>query len=342
MSELKLSFAEVADLVSGELVGGKAELEIRGVNSLAQASAQELSFLANMKYKADLVNTKSALLLLSMDCAVPKYSTFAFIRLNNPYLGFALLQRFFHPQMQTTALHHVSAVVDASAVIAEDVQLDAQVSIGKNVVVGARSIIAAGCVLADDVVVGEDCLIRPNVVLEQGTQLGNRVIIQAGAVLGSDGFGFAWDGQAYVKIPQVGKVIIADDVEVGANTCIDRGALENTMIGQGVKLDNLIQIAHNVEIGAHTVIAAQAAFGGSAHIGQGCQFGAQSAVAGHLKLIDGCIVGAKAGVIGDVKVKGMVSGFPAVPHRHWLKASALFNRLPKIWQKIKSLTDGEK
>jgi len=202
--------------------------------------------------------------------------------------------------------------------------------------------IGAGCVLEDDVFIGEGCLIHPRVTLARGSQLGDRVIIQSGAVIGSDGFGFAWTGDAFLKIPQVGKVIIEDDVEIGANTCIDRGAIDDTVIKAGAKLDNLIQVAHNVEIGYKTVIAGQAGIAGSTVIGNGCQMGAQSGVAGHLKLIDGTIVGAKAGVIGDTKQAGMISGFPAVPHRQWLRASGMFDRLPEIWKKIRKLSDGAK
>ncbi len=337
MSGLKLRFSQVADLVSGELLRGDAEQYIQGLNTLADAQADEMSFLSNKKYKADLVTTKSALLLLPVGCDVPEGTHFGIIAIQNPYIGFALLQRYFHPQMLSSGQHHPSAVVDASADIGEHVQLDAHVSIAQDVRIGAGCIIGAGCVLASGVVLGENCLLHPRVVLDVDTQLGHRVIVQAGAVIGSDGFGFAWDGEQFLKIPQVGRVIIADDVEIGANTCIDRGALGDTKIACGVKIDNLVQVAHNVVIGSHTVIASQVGFAGSVTVGQGCQFGGQAGVAGHLKLIDGAIIGAKAGVIGDLKEKGMVSGFPAVPHRHWLKASALFDRLPAIWKTIKSL-----
>jgi UDP-3-O-[3-hydroxymyristoyl] glucosamine N-acyltransferase len=156
-------------------------------------------------------------------------------------------------------------------------------------------------------------------------------------VLGSDGFGFAWTGKEFLKIPQVGRVVVEDDVEIGANTCVDRGAIEDTVIKTGAKLDNLIQVAHNVEIGELTVMAGQSGVAGSTIIGKGCQVGAQSGVAGHLKLVDGAIVGAKAGVIGDIKEPGMVSGFPAVPHRKWLRSAGMFDRLPEIWKKIKKL-----
>ncbi len=333
-----ITLSDIAALISGDLVRGEPGACIKGVQTLAKAGAQHATFLSNMKYKADLEKTGAALVLLSLKCEIPDNTVFAVIRVSDPYTGFATLQRYFYPPLTSNAVQHPSAAIDETASIAENVQVDANASIGANVRIGSGSIIGAGCVMADGVIVGENCLLHPRVTLESGTMLGNRVIIQAGAVLGSDGFGFAWTGTEYLKIPQVGRVVIEDDVEIGANTCIDRGAIEDTIIRAGAKLDNLIQIAHNVEVGECSVIAGQAGFAGSTVIGKGCQFGAQSGVAGHLKLVDGSIVSAKAGVIGDIKEPGMVSGFPAVPHRHWLKASALFDRLPAIWNKIKSLT----
>ena len=338
MSALTLSYADAAQLVSGRLERGDGAASIDGVQALATARASQAAFLSNMKYKADLETTEAALVLLSNDMEVPADSTFAIIRLADPYVGFAMLQRYFHPSPQATGLIHASAAIDASARIAKGVQIDANVSIAAGVAIGTDSIIGAGSVLAEGVRLGANCLIHPRVVLEKDTQLGDRVIIQSGAVIGSDGFGFAWTGKEFLKIPQVGRVVIEDDVEIGANTCIDRGAIEDTIIRAGAKLDNLIQIAHNVEIGEKTVIAGQAGIAGSTSLGKGCQLGAQSGVAGHLHLTDGTIVGAKAGVIGDINEPGMVSGFPAVPHRHWLKASALFDRLPEIWNKIKRLS----
>lgn len=338
MPDLTLTIAEVAELVSGEVLLGDSGLRLNGIQTLAKANSNEVSFLSNMKYKAGLGHTKAGLVLLALDIEVPETSSFAVIRLKNPYVGFALLQNFFYPAPVSTGIEHSSAVIDASATIAGNVQVDAHASIGKSVNIGAGSIIGAGCVLSEGVSVGEGCLLHARVVLEKGTQLGHRVIIQSGSVLGSDGFGFAWTGTEYLKIPQVGNVVIEDDVEIGANTCIDRGAIEDTIIRKGAKLDNLVQIGHNVEVGVNTVMAGQTGISGSTVIGAGCQFGGQSGTAGHLHIVDGAIVGAKAGVIGDITKAGMVSGFPAVPHRHWLKATALFDRLPTIWNKIKRLT----
>ena len=340
--KISLTISEVAELVSGQLIRGDGDVVIEGVHTLAHANNHQASFLANMKYKSDLLDTKAGLVLLSEKLELPETITCPEIAVADPYVAFTQLQRYFHPAPVSTGIIHPSSTLDASALIANKVQIDANVSIGKNVKVGAGSMIGAGCVLEDDVFIGEGCLIHPRVTLARGSQLGDRVIIQSGAVIGSDGFGFAWTGDAFLKIPQVGKVIIEDDVEIGANTCIDRGAIDDTVIKAGAKLDNLIQVAHNVEIGYKTVIAGQAGIAGSTVIGNGCQMGAQSGIAGHLKLVDGTIVGAKAGVIGDTKQAGMISGFPAVPHRQWLRASGMFDRLPEIWKKIRKLSDGEK
>ncbi len=335
-----LTLAQAAELVSGSLVRGDEAQTIEGMQTLAKANPHKASFLSNMKYKADLQTTQAGLVLLSAKAEIPADTSFAIIQLQDPYVGFTLLQRYFHPAPLSTGLIHDSAAIAGSANIASDVQIDAQVSIGENVSIGEGSIIGAGCVLEESVQLGKHCHVHPCVTLAKETQLGDRVIIQSGAVLGSDGFGFAWTGDSFLKIPQVGRVIIEDDVEIGANTCIDRGAIDDTVIKAGAKLDNLIQVAHGVEIGYHSVIAGQAGIAGSTVVGNGCQMGAQSGVAGHLKLVDGTIVGAKAGVIGDTKEKGMISGFPAVPHRQWLRASGMFDRLPEIWKKIRKLSDG--
>jgi len=337
MPEKSITLLEVAALVSGELIRGNPEGYIDGVQTLAKASGLQATFLSNRKYKADLETTQAALVLLSEKDEVPEGSKFAVIKLANPYVGFALLQQYFHPLKTSSGTIHPSAVIHESVRIAENVQIDAHVCIDADVEIAANVVIGSGCVIGAGCVIGETSILHPRVVIEKGSILGKRVIIQSGTVIGSDGFGYAWSGSDFIKIPQVGNVILEDDVEIGANTCVDRGAIEDTIIRAGAKLDNLIQIAHNVDIGERSALAGQSGFAGSTVIGKGCQFGAQSGVAGHLKLVDGSIVGAKAGVIGDIKEPGMVSGFPAVPHRHWLKASALFDRLPVIWDKIKRL-----
>jgi len=340
--EESITFSEVAKLVSGKLVRGEADASIVGVHTLAHAQQQHATFLANMKYKSDLLTTQAGLVFLSAKIEVPKDTSFAAMQVADPYVAFTLLQRYFHPLPTSSGIIHASAVIDETATVASHVQIDANVSIAKGVSIGSGSMIGAGCVLEEGVRIGNHCLIHPRVTLARDTQLGDRVIIQSGAVIGSDGFGFAWTGDEFLKIPQVGRVALEDDVEIGANTCIDRGAIEDTVIKAGAKLDNLIQVAHGVEIGYKTVIAGQAGIAGSTVIGNGCQMGAQSGVAGHLKLADGTIVGAKAGVIGNTKEPGMISGFPAVPHRQWLRASGMFDRLPEIWKKMRKLSDGEK
>jgi len=337
VSSPSITLAEAAKLVSGVLSGGDEQQRITGVQTLENAQSFQASFLANTKYKHALETTKAGLVLLGLDAEIAEDASFAAIRLKNPYMGFALLQRFFSPQPIANGVIHPTASIDATATVAAGVQIDAHVCVGVNVVVGKGSIIGAGTVLAEGSRIGEDCLIHPRVVIEHGVSLGNRVIVQSGAVIGSDGFGFAWTGTEFMKIPQVGAVVIEDDVEIGANTCIDRGAIEDTIIRRGAKIDNLVQIGHNVVVGELTVMAGQTGISGSTTIGKGCQFGGQSGAAGHLNIADGVVVSAKAGVIGDVKTPGMVSGFPAVPHRQWLRSAGLFDRLPEIWNKIKHL-----
>lgn len=338
MADPTLTLAEAAELVSGVLSAEDEGFTISGVQTLEKAQRSQASFLSNVKYKSALATTRAGLVLLSHDAQVPDHAEFAVIRLQNPYIGFALLQRFFSPQSLSNGIIHPTAAIDTSAKIAPGAQIDAHVCIGKHVIVGKGCIIGAGTVLADGAQLGEDCLIHPRVVIEHGVSLGNRVIVQAGAIIGSDGFGFAWTGREFLKIPQVGSVMIEDDVEIGANSCIDRGAIDDTMIGRGVKIDNLVQIGHNVIVGELSVMAGQVGISGSTTIGKGCQFGGQSGAAGHLHIADGVVVSAKAGVIGDIKVAGMVSGFPAVPHRKWLRSAGIFDRLPEIWKKIRDLS----
>ncbi|MDQ6992105.1 MAG: UDP-3-O-(3-hydroxymyristoyl)glucosamine N-acyltransferase [Mariprofundus sp.] len=330
MSAISITLAEVATLVGGKLEGEKVDptLVVTGIQTLKEAGQGELSFLANNRYKLDLTSTTAAAVFLAEN--IPNVSGQTAIRVKDPYLAFAQLQRFFHPDIKPSGRRHATAVVAAHATIAADVDIAAHAVIGEYTTIGSGSRIGPGCVIGDGVVIGRDAVLHANTVVNDGCQLGNHVILQPGAVIGSDGFGYAWSGSQYVKIPQVGRVIIEDDVEIGANSCIDRGAIGDTVIEHGVKLDNLIQIAHNVRIGAFTAMAGQSGVAGSTEIGKGCQMGGQVAIAGHLKVGDGCRLAGKTGVLSDLKAGGVYAGSPAMPHRTWLKISALLLKLPEL------------
>ena len=331
-AEQSMRLDEIARLVDGELANADGACRVSGVDTLERADADKASFLANRKYGKAFESSKAGVILLSLD-AFPETEQ-PVIRVRDPYLAFALLQRRFHPLPEACGARHPSAVIADSAQLAADVDVGAGAVIGERVRIGAGSRIGAGCVLGDDARLGEACLLHPRAVVADGCVLGNRVILQSGAVIGSDGFGYAWSGREHLKIPQVGRVVLEDDVEVGANTCIDRGAIGDTRIGRGVKLDNLIQLAHNVEIGDYSIMASQVGISGSTKIGRGCQLGGQAGTAGHIHIGDGCKVAAKSGVHGDLEAGGVYAGIPAMPHRVWLRLSAILPRLPALWKRL--------
>lgn len=277
--------------------------------------------------------TRAAAVLLENDVAAPGGR--CVIRVADPYLAFARLQRYFHPETRASGMRHASAAVDPSASLADDVDVGANAVIGAHASVAAGSRIGAGCVVGEHARIGRNCLLHARAVIAASCVLKDGVILQPGAVIGSDGFGYAWTGEGYLKIPQVGRVILEEDVEIGANACVDRGALGDTVIERGVKLDNLVQIGHNVRVGAFTVMASQVGISGSVQIGKGCQFGGQAGVAGHLRIADGCRLAGQAGVVSDLESSGAYGGTPAMPHRLWLRSSAIMAKLPELWKNRK-------
>lgn len=335
---ITLCLEDIAKLVGGELQGDHGNTIIVAVNTLKHAQGNEISFLANNHYKADLACSQAAAVFMSKSLLSELSFSGAIICVENPYLAFATLQNHFHPPVKSSGVRHATVSIDESADIADDVNIAAACVIGAGVSIAAGTRLEMGCFIAENVCIGNDCLLHAGVKIESECELHNRVIIQAGAVIGSDGFGYAWTGKEHLKIPQVGRVVLHDDVEIGANTCIDRGALGDTVIQQGVKLDNLIQIGHNVEVGSLTVMASQVGISGSTTIGKGCQIGGQVGTAGHLKVGDGCQLAARTGVMSDLDAGGVYAGMPAMPHRLWLKTSVLIMRLPEIWKKIKKIS----
>ncbi|GMQ99718.1 MAG: UDP-3-O-(3-hydroxymyristoyl)glucosamine N-acyltransferase [Zetaproteobacteria bacterium] len=321
---------DIAGLVGGKLEHADPESDITGVSTLEHAGPDHASFLANMRYKTQFETSRAGVILLNHK-AFPNGSR-PVLRVADPYLAFAILQCHYHPAKQASGLRHASAVIDTTASLAEDVDVGPLAVIGKNVHIGSGSRIGSGCIVEDDARIGDSCVLHSRTVVGAACELGNNVILQPGAVIGSDGFGYAWTGREHLKIPQTGRVLLEDDVEIGANTCIDRGAIGDTVIGQGVKLDNLIQIGHNVKIGAYSIMASQVGISGSTVIGQGCQFGGQAGTAGHLHIGDGCKIAAKSGVSSDLEAGGTYAGFPAMPHRLWLRISAITLRLPELWK----------
>jgi UDP-3-O-[3-hydroxymyristoyl] glucosamine N-acyltransferase len=313
---------------------GDGEVEIRGVAGLEQAGPGELSFLANPRYADRLAATRAAAVVVA-----PGHATgLPCLVSDNPYLAFARAVALVRPEPRPAAGVHASAQVDPSAVLGEGVHVGALAVVGKGVRVGARSVLHPHVVLYDGVEVGEDCVLHAGVSVRERCRLGSRVVVQNGAVIGADGFGFARDADGrYQKFPQVGIVVIEDDVEIGALSAIDRAALGETRIGRGSKLDNLVQVGHSVTIGEDTVLAGQVGVAGSTRIGSRVTLAGQVGVAGHLEIGDGATATAQTGIPGSVEAGAIVSGYPAIENRAWLKSSAVFAKLPELLRRVREL-----
>ncbi len=327
------TLAELAQLVDGT-VSGDPTATIERLAPIDKAGPGEITFLANPKYLSLLPNCQAAAIIVAPGVEAPGKNLLVCA---NPYLAFAKILTCLHVPRPACKGVMAGAQVDPSAEIASGVTLYPGCVVGARVKIGAGSILHPGVVLYDGVVVGEESLLHANVVVREGCRLGNRVIVQPGAVIGSDGFGFAPDGEAYYKIPQIGIVVIEDDVEIGSATCIDRAALGVTRIGRGSKIDNLVQVAHNVEIDENTVVVSQVGISGSSRIGKHCTLGGQVGVAGHLRIGDNVTVAARGGVTGNVSGNQILAGFPVIPHKEWLKAASSFNKLPEMRKEISRL-----
>lgn len=330
---LKKTVAELAVYLGG-VVEGDGTVLISGLGTLESAGSKEITFLANPKYATKVAETSAGAVLMAP--GGDRYGRTA-IFVANPYLGFAKLLTLFYTAPHESLGVFQGANVSDTATIGEGASIYPGVCIGKNVVVGSRTVLYPGVVLYDNVVVGDDCILHANSVVRERCRIGNRCIIQPGAVIGSDGFGYAPDGSGYYRIPQIGIVLLEDDVEIGANSCVDRAAIEVTRIARGTKLDNLVQIAHNCQIGEDCMIVSQVGVSGSAKIGNHVTLAGQVGVAGHLTIGDNVMVGAQSGVPSSLPPNGIYSGSPTMPHREWLKSSMVFPRLPEIKKTVSAL-----
>jgi UDP-3-O-[3-hydroxymyristoyl] glucosamine N-acyltransferase len=330
----RTSLAVLADLVGG-CVSGDPSTAISGVAPLDVAGPDQISFLANPKFHAKVAGCQAAAIIVhpSLDgnLEAPLLLT------DNPYLAFAKILTFFEVSPHVGEGVMPGAHVHPKAIVGEDVTIAPGCVVSAGSVVGKGSCLQPNVVLGADVVIGDDCLLHANVTVREKCILGNRVIVQPGAVIGADGFGFAPDGQSYYKIPQVGHVVIEDDVEIGACSCIDRGTLGVTRVARGAKIDNLVQIGHNAQIGEDTVIVAQVGMAGSTIIGTHCTFGGQAAVAGHVTVGDNVTLAGRGGIANNVEGNQMLAGVPAMPHREWLKATMTMTHLPEMRREINRL-----
>jgi UDP-3-O-[3-hydroxymyristoyl] glucosamine N-acyltransferase len=327
------TLAEIAARLGGDVLG-EGNIRIAGVSTLVAAGDGEISFLANRKYRSQLQNTRAAAVLLSPADA----DAFAGPRIitSNPYAYYARVASLLNPVQPGFSGIHPSAVVQSE--VPASVAVGPKVCVGQGVRIGENVVLHAGCVIGDDAEIGADSIIYPNVTIYHGCTLGQRVIIHSGAVIGADGFGFAPDGNTWVKIPQIGVVRIGDDVEIGANTTVDRGALEDTVIDDGCKIDNLVQIAHNCRIGPNSVLAGCVGVAGSVTMGEHCVVGGAGMVTGHLSLAAGTVISAGSLVMKSITEAGRYTGvFPLDTHEDWIKNAAHIRRLSKLADRVAEL-----
>jgi UDP-3-O-[3-hydroxymyristoyl] glucosamine N-acyltransferase len=332
--------ATLSELASrfGCRVAGDGATRVSRVATLAAATPDAISFLANPLYRAELTGTRAGAVIL--DQAASKDSPVPCLICDNPYARYAEIAAFLHPAPVPAAGIHPDASVAADAVVAASAEVGPRAVIGARARIGEGAVIGAGAVVGPRVVVGALTRIAPLVSLQDGVTVGQRCIIHAGACIGADGFGFAEDKGRWIKVPQLGSVVIGDDVEVGANTTVDRGTIENTVIEDGVKLDNLVQIAHNVRVGAHTVMAAMSGAAGSTKIGQRCMVGGGVVMVGHLTICDDVMFTFRSVVTQSVTVPGVYGGsLPAEEASKWRRSAARFRQLDAMHRRLRELEE---
>jgi len=327
---MEYTLRELAEHIGGKVIGDP-DATVNGIGSLDDASAGQITFLSNPKLAKKLLDTAATAVILPR--GVDGFGR-NIIETSNPYLAFAKVLTLFTSHATIAKGVMAGSFVSDSACLGADITVYPGAFIGDGVMVGDRVVIHPGAVIYEHVTIGSDVIIHSNVSIRERCRIGSRVIIHNGAVIGSDGFGYVPDGKSYFKIPQVGIVVIEDGVEIGANTTIDRAALDTTLIKRGVKIDNLVQVAHNCIIGEDTAIAAQTGLSGSTIIGRNVTISGQVATAGHLTIGDNIVLGGRCGVTGDLTAPGIYSGAPPIPHKDWLKSSVLFQKLPEMKKTI--------
>jgi UDP-3-O-[3-hydroxymyristoyl] glucosamine N-acyltransferase len=323
---------EFSEIVQGTIIGDP-EIEITGVAGIKEAEEGDISFIASSKYLKYLPGSKASCIIVKEPV---EGVTATQVIVGNPHYAFARALECFYPGPTFEPGISDQAVVSEKSVMGKDVTIFPFAYISDHVSIGDETVIFPGVVIGEGAKIGSRCIIHPNVSIRENVRIGDRVIIHSGTVIGSDGFGYVFEKGIHYKIPQVGAVVIEDDVEIGANVSIDRATTGNTVIGKGTKIDNLVQIAHNVKIGEKSLIIAQVGISGSSEIGSFVTVAGQAGIADHATIESGTIIGAQSGIMGHLK-KGVYSGSPAIAHRDWLKAQVLFAKLPEIQKKIKEI-----
>ena len=335
---MEFTASTIAGFLQGEIVGDP-ETKVNTIAKIEEGQPGALSFLANPKYEHHIYETGSSIVLVNKSFVPSAPVKATMIKVADSYKAFASLLLMVEQSKPQKKGIHTTAIIEPSAKIGNNIYIGAYTYIGENVVIGDNVSIYPQVYIGDDVRITDDCILYPGVKVYADTVIGRKCTIHAGSVIGADGFGFAPQGQnEFMKIPQLGNVILEDNVEIGANSTIDRATMGSTIIRKGVKIDNLIQVGHNVEIGENTVMAAQTGVSGSTKIGKNCMIGGQVGFAGHLKIADGTKIGAQSGIPGDVKNENsIIIGYPAMDHKQFMRSSVLFRKLPDLSQKIDAL-----
>jgi UDP-3-O-[3-hydroxymyristoyl] glucosamine N-acyltransferase len=330
----KYRLAQIVERFGGEILGD-AQTPISQVAALESAGARHISFLTHSRHREQLASSRAGAVILSRPDS--GLTTLPRIVCDDPYLYFAKVSALFNPPQAATPGVHTTAVVERGATVPASASVGAGAYVGRRVKLGKGVVIGAGCQLGDGVEIGAASRLFPRVTIYPGCCLGQRVLVHSGAVIGADGFGIALDDGTWRKIPQIGRVVIGNDVEIGANTCIDRGALDDTVIEDGVKLDNLIQIAHNVHIGAHTAIAGCTGIAGSTRIGKHCMIGGGAGLVGHLVIADHVTINAAAVVTKSIRQAGIYGGYPAEDSRRWTRNMAHLRHLDALRERVRQI-----
>ena len=334
---MEFTAKQIAEYLGG-VVEGDANAKVKTFAKIEEGTPGAISFLANPQYEHYLYGTASSIVLVNHDFQPEQEVKTTLIRVNNAYESIAKLLSLYQSTIQKRQGIHPLACVAETAQVADGVYVGPFAYVGEYAVVGKGCQIYAGAVVEERAVLGEDCLLYPHASVYHDCKLGNRVTLHSGCVVGADGFGFAPAADGYEKIPQIGIVTIEDDVEIGANACVDRATMGSTMVHRGVKLDNLVQVAHNCEVGEHTVMSAQVGVAGSTKIGQWCMFGGQVGIAGHAVIGDRVLSGAQAGIAGSIrKGNATVQGSPAIDAKNFMRSSVVFKHLPELQAEVNSL-----
>lgn len=337
---MQFSALQLATILNGK-IEGNPEVKVNAIGKIEEAGEGMLSFVANPKYEEFLYTTQASILIVNENLVLERPIRPTLIRVKDAYSSFALLLEKYNQIAGNQSGIQQPSYIASSAMLGENVFVGAFAYIGDNVILGNNVKIYPGVYLGNNVVVNDDTIIHPGVKIYHNCLIGSRVVIHAGTIIGSDGFGFApqADG-SYKKVPQIGNVVIQDDVEIGANTTIDRATMGSTIIQKGVKLDNLIQIAHNVEIGENTVIAAQTGVSGSTKLGKNCMIGGQVGMVGHIQIADGTKINAQSGLSKSVTDPNTsLNGSPAFDYKSSLKSQAIFRNLPDLERRVKELEE---